>query len=224
MPDRRHEGRGGRGWEDESEEPLMEAGRRAELEEAGWSINEEGAGGADAAARRKGDDSFKLLMSFLAMVLIGSGNKVFQKIQTIPMHNYPYFLNLYSTFIYLPVSFLYIIPMHCFNKFSKEELSIPQSRFMVMGLLDGFAALMQVFAVTKIASGALLILLSQSAIPISMLISRLLLSTRYSPVQYMGAAIVMSGIAVVLYPDLYSGKVSLSSPGGQDPSGGAGAG
>eukprot|EP00284_Hemiselmis_tepida_P007858 CAMPEP_0174916584 /NCGR_PEP_ID=MMETSP1355-20121228/1893_1 /TAXON_ID=464990 /ORGANISM="Hemiselmis tepida, Strain CCMP443" /LENGTH=217 /DNA_ID=CAMNT_0016161593 /DNA_START=250 /DNA_END=899 /DNA_ORIENTATION=- len=214
MPVRRDEGRGERRWHDESEEPLMGAGRRAELEEAGWGVDEEGVAGLGAPpADGKGDDSFKLLISFLAMVVIGSGNKVFQKVQTIPMHNYPYFLNLFTTFIYLPVSFLYIVPMRCMGKFSKEELSVPQTRFMVMGLLDGLAALMQVFAVTKIASGALLILLSQSAIPISMLISRLLLSTRYTAVQYAGACVVMAGIAVVLYPNLTAGK--LSSPGGE---------
>jgi hypothetical protein len=82
-----------------------------------------------------------------------------------------------------------------------------------MGFLDGFASIMQTFAVTKIASGSLLILLSQvrsftlfahslysmyrsirltapdlsailqAAIPISMLISRVLLKASYSRMQ-----------------------------------------
>lgn len=66
---------------------------------------------------------------------------------------------------------------------------------------------LQVFAVTKIVSGALLILLSQAAIPTSMLISSLLLRTRYQASQYLGATVVMSGIVCVLYPSL-SGGVS----------------
>ena len=93
------------------------------------------------------------------------------------------------------------------GRISKEERAVPQHKFAVMGFLDGVASLMQVFAVTKIASGALLILLSQAAIPTSMLISSLLLRTRYQASQYVGATVVMGGIVCVLYPSL-SGGVS----------------
>ena len=43
-----------------------------------------------------------LLLSFLAMVIVGLGNKLFQIFETIPMHNYPFFLSLMTTFIYIP--------------------------------------------------------------------------------------------------------------------------
>jgi hypothetical protein len=45
------------------------------------------------------------------MVVIGLGNKIFQVLQFIPMYNYPLFNNLLTSFIYLPTSFAYIIPM-----------------------------------------------------------------------------------------------------------------
>ena len=38
-----------------------------------------------------------LLVAFLAMVLVGLGNKVFQKLQTRPMYNYPFLQSLLST-------------------------------------------------------------------------------------------------------------------------------
>jgi hypothetical protein len=130
--------------------------------------------------RNEKKDSKLLVMSFLAMVFVGLGNKVMQKVQTEPMKNYPYFLNIYTTFIFIPASFVYIIPMIFLGKLSEERKEVPQfkvielfcfwqrhhvinlpAQYLVMGFLDGFASTMQIFAVTKIASGSLLILLSQ---------------------------------------------------------------
>ncbi len=129
-----------------------------------------------------------LVLSFVAMVFIGLGNKVMQKVQTEPMKNYPYFLNMCTTFIFVSVSFVYIIPMIMLGKLSEGRKEVPQfkvinvfafamgsilikisEQFLVMGFLDGFASTLQTFAVTKIASGSLLILLSQ----VSLLSSRL---------------------------------------------------
>lgn len=147
------------------------------------------------------------------MVFIGLGNKVMQKVQTEPMKNYPYFLNLYTTFIFIPASFVYIIPMIMLGKMSEARKTVPQFKYLVMGFLDGFASIMQTFAVTKIASGSLLILLSQAAIPISMLISRVLLKASYSRMQYFGALLVMSGIAVALWPRLTAHDEGPALPG-----------
>lgn len=40
-----------------------------------------------------------LLLSFAAMVFVSLANKVFQKLETIPMYNYPNFLSLFTTFV-----------------------------------------------------------------------------------------------------------------------------
>lgn len=48
------------------------------------------------------DDDRTLIILFFSMVVIGLGNRVFNKLQTIPMHNYANFLNLLTTFVYLP--------------------------------------------------------------------------------------------------------------------------
>lgn len=54
-------------------------------------------------------------MAFVVMIFVGTGNRVFMKLQTYPMYNYPFFLTMLSTFIYVPVCFLYIIPMLAFG-------------------------------------------------------------------------------------------------------------
>ena len=64
---------------------------------------------ATSSERNEKKDSKLLILSFIAMVFVGLGNKVMQKVQTEPMKNYPYFLNIYTTFIFIPASFVYII-------------------------------------------------------------------------------------------------------------------
>eukprot|EP00606_Chrysophyceae_sp_TOSAG23-5_P000579 GSChrysophyteH2.ASY1.ANO1.409.1 assembled CDS len=85
------------------------------------------------------------------------------------MRNYPNFLNLLTTFIYLPTSFAYIIPSIKSGRIPREQADMPKKPFFVMGFLDAIAGIMQVFAATYLP-GPLLILLSQAAIPMSMLI------------------------------------------------------
>ncbi|TMW62398.1 hypothetical protein Poli38472_009891 [Pythium oligandrum] len=148
--------------------------------------------------------SSKLVVSFVAMVFVGLGNKIFQKLQTIPMHNYPMFLNLLTTFVYIPISFAYIIPMIKYGTaITAEQRSVPKKTFAVMGGLDSVAGILQVFAATYLG-GSLIILLGQAAIPVSMVISSALLQTRYSIYQYVGAVVVTIGLIVVLGPGVDS--------------------
>jgi hypothetical protein len=59
----------------------------------------------DAEVAKKKEEkrrSNMLIFSFVVMVFVGLGNKIFNKLQTLPMHNYPYFLSLLTTFIYVP--------------------------------------------------------------------------------------------------------------------------
>jgi len=119
------------------------------------------------------------------------------------MYNYPYFLGLLVTFFYVPLSFAYIWPMIFWGSaITKEQRQIPWYKVAVMGCLDGIAGLMQSFAVNYIPSGSLIVLLYQSAIPISMIISKLILKAKYGIHHYIGAVIVVCGLLVVLLPSL----------------------
>lgn len=61
-----------------------------------------------------------------------------------------------------------------------EQRAIPKYKFCVMGLLDSVAGIMGVFAVNYINNAAMIVLLQQAAIPISMSISKLFLGARYT--------------------------------------------
>lgn len=114
--------------------------------------------GSVGPGSKRDQDGTMLGLSFAAMVVIGLGNKVFNKLQTVPMHNYPFFLSLYSTFVYIPMSFAYIVPMIMYGTYiTKEERQIPQRKFIVMGVLDAVSGLMQIFA-TNYLDGALVIM------------------------------------------------------------------
>lgn len=143
----------------------------------------------------------ELLIYFALMVFVGLGNKIFNKLETIPMYNYPNFLNLLTTAVFVPCCFAYIIPAARKGWIPKEQLEMPRKPFAVMGGLDAMAGIMQVFSATYLP-GPLIILLSQAAIPISMVISKYMLNAHYNRFQYVGALIVAGGIMVVLAPTL----------------------
>ncbi|RLN96244.1 hypothetical protein BBJ28_00005122 [Nothophytophthora sp. Chile5] len=94
-----------------------------------------------------------------------------------------------------------------------DQRSIPKRKFAVMGGLDSIAGILQVFAATYLG-GSLIILLGQAAIPISMVISSLLLKAKYSGYQYVGAVTVTLGLLIVLG---LGGNDSGSSGGGTNP-------
>ena len=142
-----------------------------------------------------------LIICFLLIIVVGALNKIFGKLQTIPMKNYGNFMNLFMTFCYIPLSFIYVWPMYKYGYIKKEEVDAPIKAFVIMGFLDGIAGIMQVFATIYLA-GSEVVLLQQAAIPVSMIISKLLIKVRYSPMQYIGALIVIGGILVVLGPSL----------------------
>eukprot|EP01116_Phalansterium_solitarium_P010168 TRINITY_DN2465_c0_g2_i1.p1 TRINITY_DN2465_c0_g2~~TRINITY_DN2465_c0_g2_i1.p1 ORF type:complete len:442 (-),score=142.55 TRINITY_DN2465_c0_g2_i1:1420-2688(-) len=161
---------------------------------------------ADEVKKETSTNQKALIIAFLLMVAIGLGNKIFQKLMTIPMQNYAVFQSLYVTFVYIPISFAYIWPMILWgSQITPDQRAIPQYKWLIMGSLDATAGVMQTFAVNKL-TGSLVILLVQSAIPISMLISKLMLKAKYKPNNYIGSAIVVAGLVIVLVPKLLGGS------------------
>jgi drug/metabolite transporter (DMT)-like permease len=159
-------------------------------------------------ALKKAAKDRMLLISFCLMLVVGLMNKIFNKLMTIPMYNYPNTLNLLTTFWFVILCFCYIIPMARSGKIPQDQLDMPRKPFAIMGGLDALAGIMQIFAATYLP-GPLLILLQQAAIPVSMVISRYLLNAQYNKYQYLGAFIVAAGIAVVLAPTMNGGGSPL---------------
>ena len=66
------------------------------------------------------------------------------------MYNYPNFLNLLTSFVFVPVCFAYIIPMARYNYLNKEQFEVPKKKFAVMGALDAIAGVMQIFGTSQL--------------------------------------------------------------------------
>ena len=133
------------------------------------------------------DDGNTLLIAFFLMLFFQLGNRIFNRLSTFPMHNYPVFTNMMSCAIYIPICFAYIIPIVTYtNNISKEQQDIPKYKFAVMGAYDSLAGIMQTFATNYISSSSTIVLVQQSAIPISMAISKVALKAEYSFYQYLG--------------------------------------
>ena len=150
-------------------------------------------------------DGQALLLYFVIMLVCAMGNKIFGRLEVYPMHNYPLFLNIVLTVIYIPVCWVYIIPVMMCTKgiITKEQTDIPKYKFAVMGAYDSISSLLGTLAVNYIKSSTLMVLVSQAAIPISMAISKISLNSKYTFAQYLGASVVMMGIvSVIVLPKL----------------------
>ena len=166
----------------------------------------------ESSASDKDEKGSVLVTAFLLMLVFSLGNRIFGRLQTFPMHNYPLFTNMLSVFIYIPVSFAYIIPVQMYtNIITKEQTDIPKYKFGVMGIYDSIAGIMQTFATNYISNSSTIVLVQQSAIPISMIISKYALSAQYTTAQYIGAAVVLAGIVLVLIPTFLQSSSSDSS-------------
>ncbi|KAL7542049.1 hypothetical protein ACHAXR_012351 [Thalassiosira sp. AJA248-18] len=176
---------------------------KEDLDSADGATTPGAASDADPSTTMSSQQETKLLITFLLMVIVGTANKVFQKLQAIPMYNYPNSLNLLQNFVYVPLCFAYILPVSRFgllkNAIPAEVSAMSKKPFVVMGLLDCITCMLLTFAAVYLP-GSLLILLPQAAIPISMLLSKKMKGEKYAKYQYLGAFVVVLGILVVLEP------------------------
>jgi len=190
-------------------------GRAKQTEKSSLLAAAQGRKGDDAAPTATAKPTQGLAATFALFVISSLGNRLFQKLQTIPMYNYPITVNIVSTAVYVPVCFAYIIPASlCLNPspITAEEQAIPKSVFAVMGALDCLSSVMLVLAVNYVPNASTLVLLQQAAIPISMVISALaFVGVRYDRFQIIGAGVVLLGIGVVLSPQLETSDSEASS-------------
>ena len=66
------------------------------------------------------------------------------------------------------------------SRITPAQRAVPKLKFAIMGFLDSIAGIMGVFAVNYIDNAAMIVLLQQAAIPISMGISKMFLGAKYT--------------------------------------------
>ena len=132
----------------------------------------------------------------LGMIVLGTANRVSFTLMLIPMHNYPYFMSQFINFIVIPIFFPLVWAQMIFTRdITPEVRAFPQRRFAAMGALDTLAGFMVLMGGAHI-SGPSQVLLSQGAIPVTMVVTSVWLKRRYNPVQYVGAAAIIVGVVL----------------------------
>ncbi|CAE8600933.1 unnamed protein product, partial [Polarella glacialis] len=126
---------------------------------------------------------WKLVMYMLLMLLSSVGNTVYFKKMTTAMPNYGWYLTQLSTIMYVP--FFAACAGTGIVEVDKQLLK----KFAWMGFFDGLSGTFMVLGGVH-TSGTMQVLLSQAVIPITMVLSSLLLRKRYHMLQQLGAATI----------------------------------
>jgi len=131
------------------------------------------------------------LMLYTVLLLIASvGNTVFFKRMTNAMPNYGWYLTQLSTMIYVP----FFACMAGTGITQQADVKLVK-KFAIMGVFDGLSGTFMVLGGVH-TSGTLQVLMGQAVIPVTMLLSVLLLRKQYHILQYVGATTIVLGIVL----------------------------
>jgi drug/metabolite transporter (DMT)-like permease len=168
-----------------------------ELEEQDW------------APQPGSHDSVKLWVNFILCIAVGPLNFVMYKVM------YSAYGDSRAFFVSQGVNLLYVIYggailfyLSWQGKITAETRSIPHYKFVIMGFLDCMGGFLGAMGANN-TSGSLQQLLNQTLIPITMLLSWLILGRKSTVLQVIGALFILAGAWIVIV-------TSISGPIGSD--------
>lgn len=137
---------------------------------------------------------------FCALTLV---NRILLTIQ-FSYTDYPVFVNLYWSGVTAVIFRVVWLLRRRVTPAAAPAVLPPQWVFWALAVVYSVNNILESVALSKLEQyGALQVLLSQSRIPLSMILTRVFFWGRsYAPSQYVGAAVVLLGIFVTLVPDL----------------------
>lgn len=147
---------------------------------------------------------------FLYVIVAGAVNRIIYKIQLVPMGPYALFISWFLNIAYCITYFLILFIRRIAGPVKHDMLVYAVHplkggwKFVLMGFMDATGFIVGIYAAERI-SGYLLTLLPQGIIPMTMVITVVIVGTRYHIFQVAAAAVVIIGIIVSLVPDLQSG-------------------
>ncbi|KAG7020259.1 Protein CLT2, chloroplastic [Cucurbita argyrosperma subsp. argyrosperma] len=156
-------------------------------------------GDSDSPAKTK-----IIVVTSVLTVLLATANRVLHKLALVPLKEYPFFLAQFTTF-----GLLYL--RRRANIVTDEMISLPKSRFMVVGFLEalGIAAGM---ASAASLPGPAIPILSQTFLVWQLVFSVILLGRRYSLNQIAGCVIITAGVAVAVGSGSNAGQMLSGVP------------
>ncbi|XP_022951312.1 protein CLT2, chloroplastic [Cucurbita moschata] len=163
-------------------------------------------GDSDSPAKTK-----IIVVTSVLTVLLATANRVLHKLALVPLKEYPFFLAQFTTFGYVIVYFSLLYLRRRANIVTDEMISLPKSRFMVVGFLEalGIAAGM---ASAASLPGPVIPILSQTFLVWQLVFSVILLGRRYSLNQIAGCVIITAGVAVAVGSGSNAGQMLSGVP------------
>ncbi|WOL04061.1 protein CLT1, chloroplastic [Canna indica] len=166
-------------------------------------------GELEVVGRRK--KAAEVAAAAAATVILGTGNRVLYKLALVPLKEYPFFLAQFATFGYLLVYFSILYIRYHAGIVTDEMLSLPKTRFMLVGLLEALAAASGM-AAGAVLSGASIPILSQTFLVWQLIFSVIFLKRRYRFNQLLGCFLVTIGVVITVTSGSGSG-ISLKNAG-----------
>ncbi|XP_062208119.1 protein CLT1, chloroplastic-like isoform X2 [Phragmites australis] len=139
----------------------------------------------------------EVALAAAAVVAMGTGNRVLYKLALVPLRQYPFFLAQFATFGYVVVYFSILYLRYQAGIVTDEMLSLPQKPFLVVGLLEAFAAASGM-AAGAVLSGASIPILSQTYLVWQLLLSAIFLKRRYRINEITGCFLVAVGVIITV--------------------------
>ncbi|ETW03085.1 hypothetical protein H310_05512 [Aphanomyces invadans] len=157
----------------------------------------------------------KLAVGLLLLIISRSVDRVYYTRITYDYNEFLwYFSNIICPIAYLVTSWPVVwYKMWFTQEITTEMTSFPHYKFAIMGLFDTLYNLLTAFPTPHIG-GNMSNALNQLNLPFNMILSAILLSTRYKRSHYMGAVLVLYGALVTMIP-VFRNEVAANMP---DPS------
>jgi len=115
-----------------------------------------------------------LALYLVLLVVFGTSNRVSFKLMQNATYNYSYFDSLFTTLVFVVISFIVIVARILTKTITPAMREYPKYKFAIMGLFDSLAGLIVTVGGVKV-SGIMQSLLLQGAVPMTMLFSILIL-------------------------------------------------
>ncbi|XP_024377083.1 protein CLT2, chloroplastic isoform X1 [Physcomitrium patens] len=139
----------------------------------------------------------QFVCAVVATVLLASANKILHKMALVPLSKYSLFLAQFNTVIYVVTYSTILLMRYQSGIVTKEMLSIPKTRFILVGALEALGLAMSM-ASASVLPGAIIPVLTQVFLVWQLLLSSTILRKRYTFGQVGGCLLVIAGVVVVV--------------------------
>eukprot|EP00698_Gefionella_okellyi_P025947 TRINITY_DN9727_c0_g1_i1.p1 TRINITY_DN9727_c0_g1~~TRINITY_DN9727_c0_g1_i1.p1 ORF type:complete len:403 (+),score=77.37 TRINITY_DN9727_c0_g1_i1:101-1309(+) len=149
----------------------------------------------------------------IAVIVLGTVNRVMYKYVTIPMKQYTYFLSNFNATCYTILYFTIFFGRFFMKKITPDMLREARRKswwkILIIGTMDSLGNVLGLIGAAHL-SGPLIVLLPNGTILFTIIVSMIILKQRYNVWQLLGAGIILSGVFVTILPEVLGQTVQTA--------------